>query len=189
MPSTTEFLLSGRDLANRTIREQRATIRDQGSQLAKMQYLMDLMVEDIEELLVEQNMHTKCEASDTKAYTSKDYLWECPDYEEDPREWQRWKDMHPWLDDLHEDEQAWRCAEGTIKALNRKLTRAAKEVMDLRIKAARSALRRIRAEGQVTVLKKRLERLRRRVEQQSGDEHGDDLIGLAEFENWLLCEL
>jgi hypothetical protein len=54
-----------------------------------MQYLMDLMVEDIEELFVEQNMHAKCEASNAKAYTSKDYLWECLDYEEDPRGWQR----------------------------------------------------------------------------------------------------
>lgn len=187
MSSASEFLvLSGRDLANRTIRAQRDTIRDQGSQLAKMQYLMDLMVE---ELLVEQHMRAKCEASDVKVYTSKDYLWECPDYEDDPRAWQRWKVLHPWLNDLDEDERAWRCAEGTIKALNRKLTRAAKEVMDLRIKAARAAFRRIDSEGEVAVLKKRLERLRRRVEKQSGDEHGDGLIGLAVFGNQLCCEV
>ncbi|KFY21580.1 hypothetical protein V493_07290 [Pseudogymnoascus sp. VKM F-4281 (FW-2241)] len=73
MSSTTEFLLSGRDLANRTIRAQRNTIRDQSSQIVKMQYLMDLMVEDIEELLVEKHMHAKSEASNA-AYTSKDYL-------------------------------------------------------------------------------------------------------------------
>lgn len=164
-------------------------IRDQGCQLAKMQYLMDLMVEDIEELLVEQHMHAKCEASNVTVYTSKDYLWECPDYEDDPRAWQRWKGMHPWLNDLDEDERAWRCAEGTIKALNRKLTRAAKEVMNLKIKAARAAFPRIDAEGEVAVLKKRLERLRRRVEQQSTDEHADGRIGLVAFENWLCCEL
>ncbi|KFY81403.1 hypothetical protein V500_11440 [Pseudogymnoascus sp. VKM F-4518 (FW-2643)] len=183
MPSTTEFLLSGRDLANRTIRAQRDTIRDQSNQITKMQYLMDLMVEDIEELLVEQHVRAKCETSNATVYTSNEYLWECPDYEDDPRAWQRWKNIHPWLDDVDEDERAWRCAEGTIKALNRKLTRAAKEVMDFRIKAARAEFRRIDAEGQVAVLKKRLERFRRRVEQQSRDDYGDGLIGLAAFES------
>lgn len=75
MPSTTEFLLSGRDLANRAIRGQRDTIRDQSNQIAKMQYLMDLMVEDIEELLVEQHVRAKCETSNATVYTSNDYLW------------------------------------------------------------------------------------------------------------------
>lgn len=88
MPSAPE-LLSGRDHANRTIRAQRNTIRDQGSQIAKMQYLMNLMVEDIDELLVEQHVCAKCDASNSKVYTSKDYLWEFPDYEDDPRAWQR----------------------------------------------------------------------------------------------------
>ncbi|OBT65384.1 hypothetical protein VE03_06078 [Pseudogymnoascus sp. 23342-1-I1] len=188
MPFAPEFL-SGRDHANRTIRAQRNTIRDQGSQIAKIQFLMDLMIEDIDELLVEQHVCAKCDASKTKAYSSKDYLWECPDYEDGPQAWQRWKNMHPWLEDLEEDERAWRCAEGTIKALNRKLTRAARKVMDFRIKAAKEAVRRTDAERHVTMLKKKLERLRRKVEQQSGDEHGDDLIGLAAFENWLYCDL
>lgn len=189
MPSAAQFLLSGRDLANRTIREQRDTIRDQGSQLAKMQYLMDLMVEDIEELLVEQQMRPPCDSFDIKVYTSKDYLWECPDYEDDPRSWQRWKDLHPWLDDLDMDERAWRCAEGTIKALHGKLTRAAKEVLNCKIDAVKEAFRRIDAEGEVAVLKKKLERLHRRAEQQHGDEHANGLIGLAAFENWQFCEL
>ena len=70
-------------------------MRDQGSQIAKMQYLMDLMVEDIEELLVERQTRESYEGSNPKVYTSKDYLWECPDYEDDPRAWQRWKNMHP----------------------------------------------------------------------------------------------
>ena len=91
--------------------------------------------------------------------------------------------MHPWLNDLDGDGRAWRCVEGTIKALNRKLTRAAREMMNFRIKAARAEFRRIDAEGKVTVLKKRLGRLRRRVEQQSRDDHGDGLIGLAAFES------
>ncbi|KFY37569.1 hypothetical protein V495_07103 [Pseudogymnoascus sp. VKM F-4514 (FW-929)] len=181
MPST---FLSGRDLANRAIRAQRNTIRDQGNQIAKMQYLMDLMCEDIDELIEELHMQDNCEVSDPTVYTDKDYLWECPDYEEDPRAWQRWKDMHPWLEDLDEDERAWRCAEGTIKALNRKLTMAAEVILDLRIQAARVDFRKMDSERQVTVLKKKLERLRRRFEQQSGDEHGDGLIGLAALESW-----
>lgn len=145
---------------------------------------MDLMVEDIEELLGEQQTRESCESSNPKVYTSKDYLWECPDYKDDPGAWQRWKKMHPWLDDLDEDERAWRCAEGTIKAPNRKLTKAAKEVMDFKIKAVREAFWRIDAEGEATVLRKKLERLRRKVGQESEDKHTDGLIGLASLESW-----
>lgn len=88
------------------------------------------------------------------------------------------------MEGLDEGERAWRCAEGTIKALNRKLTRAAKGVMDLKLKGVREAFRRIDAEGEAIALGKKLERLRRRLEQESADECTDGLIGLASLESW-----
>ncbi|KFY11835.1 hypothetical protein V492_04235 [Pseudogymnoascus sp. VKM F-4246] len=196
MSSRRGFLLSGRDLANRAIRAQRDTIRNQENEIARLKYIVEAMDNDIDELYAELELayecessdgcesSDECESSDATVYTSEDYLWACPDYEEDPKAWQHWKDTHAWLEDLDEDERDWRCAEGTIKALNKKLTRAVSEVMDSKRSSAQEVFLRTEAERKMTIMEKRLERLRRRVEQQPEDEHGDGLIGLAVFESW-----